>query len=60
VIPIELFSHNAETHHVNEGDYLFREGEPGGLLYVLNTGTAEVLVGERVVERWNMAASSAK
>lgn len=50
MIPIELFAHNAETHHVNAGDYLFREGDPGGLMYVLNTGSAEVLVGERVVE----------
>lgn len=51
MLPIELFSHNAETQHVTAGDYLFREGERGGLLYVLNTGTAEVQVGERVVER---------
>lgn len=50
MLPIELFSHNAETHHVASGEHLFREGDPGGLLYVLNTGTAEVLVGARVVE----------
>ena len=50
MIPIDLFSHNAETHHVDAGAYLFREGDPGGLMYVLNTGSAEVLVGGRVVE----------
>ena len=50
MIPIDLFAHNAETHHVDASDYLFREGDPGGLMYVLNTGSAEVLVGDRVVE----------
>jgi CRP/FNR family cyclic AMP-dependent transcriptional regulator len=50
MIPIDLFAHNAETHRVETGGYLFREGDPGGLMYVLNTGSAEVLVGDRVVE----------
>jgi CRP-like cAMP-binding protein len=50
VIPIDLFAHNAETHHVDADNYLFREGDSGGLMYVLNTGSAEVLVGDRVVE----------
>lgn len=50
MLPIELFSHDAETRPVPAGSYLFREGDPGGAMYVLKSGTAEVLVGERCVE----------
>ncbi len=50
MLPIELFSHDAETCPVAAGSYLFREGEAGGAMYVLKTGTAEVLVGDHCVE----------
>ena len=33
------------------GDELFRRGEPADLMYVLTTGEARILVGQREVER---------
>ena len=46
----ELFSHNPTIVKVAAGDALFREGEEGHLMFVLATGTAEVIVNHRVVE----------
>jgi len=46
----ELFSHNPTIVKVPAGEVLFREGEEGHLMYVLATGTAEVIVNNRVVE----------
>lgn len=46
----ELFSHNPTIVQVPAGEALFIEGEDGHLMYVLTTGTAEVLLGNRVVE----------
>jgi len=50
MIPIELFAHKSETVHVAAGEALFREGEEGCLMYVLNTGNAEVFIKNRLVE----------
>lgn len=50
MIPIELFSHKSETVHVAAGEALFREGDEGRLMYVLNTGSAEVFIKNRLVE----------
>jgi CRP-like cAMP-binding protein len=47
---IELFSHNPEIIKVPAGTALFRAGEEGHQMYVVSTGTAEVLVNDRVVE----------
>ena len=46
----ELFSHNPTIVRVPEGEALFREGEDGHLMFVLATGTAQVIVNNRVVE----------
>ncbi|MBU3697303.1 Crp/Fnr family transcriptional regulator [Dechloromonas sp.] len=46
----ELFSHNPTIVKVPTGEALFREGEEGHLMFVLATGTAEVIVNNRVVE----------
>lgn len=46
----ELFSHNPTIVRVAEGDALFRAGEDGHLMFVLATGTAQVIVNNRVVE----------
>jgi len=48
--PATLFSNDPNTVSLAPGDTLFREGEPGRVMYVLLDGTAEVRVGERVVE----------
>lgn len=50
MIPIEIFSHNTAKIKTPAGQALFREGDKGNQMYVLETGTAEVLVQGRVVE----------
>src|SRR5574343_1988367 len=50
MIPIEIFSHNTARIAIQAGQALFREGDEGNQIYVLETGTAEVIVQNRVVE----------
>lgn len=44
MIPIEIFSHNATKVSVPAGQALLQEGAEGNLMYVLETGVAEVFV----------------
>jgi CRP/FNR family transcriptional regulator, cyclic AMP receptor protein len=46
----ELFRYETELQALPAGQVLFREGEPGDLMYVLMSGTAEISVNNRVVE----------
>lgn len=46
----ELFSHNPTLIDIPAGQALFREGDEGRMMYVLATGSADVIVGGRVVE----------
>ena len=46
----ELFTEKTKVLNVSAGRTLFREGEPGDVMYVLVHGTANILVGETVVE----------
>lgn len=46
----ELFRHQTDLHALSAGQALFKEGEPGDLMYVLMSGTAEIIVHNRVVE----------
>ncbi len=48
--PAELFRQDAGALGIEQGDFLFREGESGGKMYVLLEGTAEIMVGDLVVE----------
>lgn len=50
MIPIEIFSHNTARITIQAGQALFREGDEGNQMYVLETGTAEVFVQNRLVE----------
>jgi CRP/FNR family transcriptional regulator, cyclic AMP receptor protein len=50
MIPIEIFSHNTEKIMIQAGQALFREGDEGNRMYVLETGTAEVFVQSQLVE----------
>lgn len=50
MIPIEIFSHNTEKITIQAGQALFREGEVGNQMYVLETGIAEVFVQNQLVE----------
>ena len=48
--PADLFDHDPEPVVLKKGDALFHEGEQPDCMYVLLEGTAEVLVGDTVVE----------
>ncbi|HEY2103379.1 MAG TPA: cyclic nucleotide-binding domain-containing protein [Chthoniobacterales bacterium] len=48
--PAELFHHDRDAVAVAEGDTLFHEGEHGDCMYVLLQGSADVFVGETLVE----------
>ena len=50
MIFFSLFAHAPKIIPVDQGEVLFCEGDEGNLMYVLAKGTAEVLVGNRVVE----------
>ncbi|MBP6189348.1 MAG: cyclic nucleotide-binding domain-containing protein [Azonexus sp.] len=50
MMPIEIFSHNTAKIKIQAGQALFREGDEGNQMYVLEIGTAEVIVQNRVVE----------
>lgn len=49
----ELFTNNPNIIHIDAGQALFREGEPGHLMYVVKSGKAEVIIANRVVETLN-------
>jgi CRP/FNR family cyclic AMP-dependent transcriptional regulator len=46
----DLFRHDSGTLNIEPGDFLFREGEGGDKMYVLLEGTAEIVLGDLVVE----------
>ena len=46
----ELFAHNPTIIHVAAGQPLFSEGEEGHMMFVLSTGTANVMVSGHVLE----------
>lgn len=47
----ELFAHNPKIVSVPAGQTLFSEGDEGGVMYVLTTGSADVIVNNRQVEQ---------
>ncbi|MGA7750514.1 MAG: cyclic nucleotide-binding domain-containing protein [Gallionella sp.] len=46
----ELFRHETNLLSLSEGQALFKEGDRGDLMYVLMSGTADIIVHNRVVE----------
>ena len=48
--PDELFTERTKVLIIPAGQTLFREGEPSNVMYVLVRGTANILVGETVIE----------
>lgn len=50
MVSIELFANNPDIVRVEAGHPLFSAGEDGHRMFVLSTGTAEVIVNDRVVE----------
>ena len=47
----ELFANNPDIVRIAAGQPLFSEGDDGHRMFVLATGTAEVIVNNRVVEQ---------
>ena len=58
--PADLFDHDPEPVVLKEGDALFHEGSQPDFAYVLLQGTADVLVGDRVVESATKGGCSAR
>lgn len=50
MISIALFDHNPTMIPVAAGQALFREGEEGNMMFVLSTGSADVVINGMVVE----------
>jgi len=48
---IELFRHVANPKRYAQGEVIFREGEPGDLMYAVIEGEVEIKTGERLIER---------
>ncbi len=47
---IQLFRHQIDLQEIPAGQALFKEGERGNFMYVLMSGTAEIIVRNRVME----------
>ncbi len=47
---LELFRHQIDFQVVPAGEILFKEGEPAEFMYVLMSGTAEIIARNRVLE----------
>ena len=48
--PKELFRQQTDTLQLGPGDFLFREGDSGGKMYLLLEGEIEVFLGDFVLE----------
>lgn len=48
--PAELFRRDEDVLRLNEGQVLFRTGDPARDMYVLLDGKMDIVVGEHVVE----------
>ncbi|MBI5430539.1 MAG: cyclic nucleotide-binding domain-containing protein [Nitrosomonadales bacterium] len=47
---VELFRHQVDLQSIPAGQVLFGEGDQGNFMYVLMSGTAEIIVHNRVLE----------
>ena len=48
---IEVFRHVENGRRYAQGELIFREGEPGDVMYAVLEGEIEIRVGDRVIER---------
>ncbi|MFA6202963.1 MAG: cyclic nucleotide-binding domain-containing protein [Gallionella sp.] len=46
----QLFRHETELKKLAAGEVLFKEGELGGVMYVLMSGATEIIVHGRIME----------
>jgi len=47
---LNLFRHQQGSQAVAAGDTIFRAGDEGGLMYVIQEGEADIMVQDRIVE----------
>lgn len=47
---VKLFRHQIDFQEIPAGQTLFKQGERGNFMYVLMSGTAEIIVRNRVME----------
>lgn len=47
----ELFRFETDLVHVAAGEPVFKEGDPGKIMYVLMEGEADIVIGHAVVEK---------
>jgi len=47
---VNMFRHQIDLQTIPAGQALFREGELGDFMYVIMSGTADIMVHDRVVE----------
>lgn len=47
---VELFRHQIDLKPIPAGQALFKEGDRGNFMYVLMSGTAEIIVRDKLVE----------
>ena len=52
----ELFRHQADLQLLAAGQVLFSEGDRGDVMFVLMSGTADIIVHDRVVETAGVGA----
>jgi CRP/FNR family transcriptional regulator, cyclic AMP receptor protein len=48
--PADLFRRDSDAIQLSAGEFLFREGETGDKMYVLVEGSAEIRLGDLVLE----------
>jgi len=53
---VELFRHQVDLQLVPAGQILFKEGDRGNFMYVLMSGTADIVVNNKVIETANPGA----
>jgi len=47
---VELFHHETDLLEIGAGQTLFSQGEKGDLMYILMSGTADIIVQNKLVE----------
>jgi CRP/FNR family cyclic AMP-dependent transcriptional regulator len=47
---INILRHEGDTTTIPAGQPIFSAGEPGNLMYVVESGEADVLLGDKVIE----------
>ncbi len=50
MITIDIFQDEENTDDFSVGQTIFKEGEPGELMYVVQKGEVDIVVGDQVVE----------